>query len=426
MYEEIKGKKLLILAGGPNLVTLVERAKELGVYTVVTDYYDISDSPAKLVADEYWNTSWSDIDALEKKCKENGIDGITTGYSENVVEACIKLCERLNLPCYSNMEQLEVTRNKDKFKESCRENAVPVVKEYKSINEVETFPIIVKPVDRAGSIGVGVAQNKEELKRVYDYAMEMSYSKKVIIEDFIYNGTKFDVIYGVCDGNICLLSSSDTISAKNNGFEKVVQSGWIFPSKYQDIFLKKVDSSIRNMIKNLGIQNGCIFYSGFAIPKENDVDFVFFETGFRLSGGHLYNYTNKKEIINILDIFIIHALIGKANLTFNSDKQPDLKYLMVNYYLTDGTISKVSGIDEIRKNSDCNFILNLARIGKKCDSSKAILTKGAMIHLCNKSIDKLAEDLKVVNHLYSVENENKEDMIYDRIEPSLIKNWYKK
>ena len=68
--NELRGKKLLILAGESNLVTLVERAKELGIYTIVTDYYDTEHSPAKLVADEYWNISWTDIDALEKKCLE--------------------------------------------------------------------------------------------------------------------------------------------------------------------------------------------------------------------------------------------------------------------------------------------------------------------------------------------------------------------
>ena len=91
----IQGKKLLILAGGANLVTLVRRAQELGVYTIVTDYYDETISPAKKVADEAWNISWSDIDALEAKCREVGVDGITTGYSESPLDCCIQLCKRL-------------------------------------------------------------------------------------------------------------------------------------------------------------------------------------------------------------------------------------------------------------------------------------------------------------------------------------------
>ena len=60
--EALRGKKLLILVGGINLITLVQRAKELGIYTIVTDYYDTDRSPAKLVADEYWDISWDDID----------------------------------------------------------------------------------------------------------------------------------------------------------------------------------------------------------------------------------------------------------------------------------------------------------------------------------------------------------------------------
>lgn len=425
MYGDIKGKKLLILAGGPNLISLVERAKELGVYTIVTDYYDFIDSPAKTIADEYWDISWSDLDTLEKKCREVGVDGITTGYSENTVENCIRLCQRLNLPCYCNMKQLDVTRNKDIFKEECRKNGVPVVKEYKNLDEVNSFPVIIKPVDRAGSIGVGIAKNREELKKVYDYAMEMSYCKKVVIEDFIMNGSKFDVVYGIHEGEVMLLSDCDTINAKNNGTERVVQSGWIFPSKYHNQFLSKYDSVIRKMIKNLDIKNGFIFYSGFAIEEKNDVDFVFFETGFRLSGGHLYNYISKKGIINVLDIFIVHALTGNTQiLKINKDMEPDLKCLMINYYVTDGIISRFDGINQIRKMVDCGLFLELAHTGQKCDSSKAILTKTALIHLYNNSIECLADDVEVINNLYSVKNENGVDIIYDKIDSDFIRNWY--
>ena len=312
--EALRGKKLLILVGGINLITLVQRAKELGIYTIVTDYYDTDRSPAKLVADEYWDISWDDIDTLEKKCREEGVDGITTGYSESPVECCIKLCERLGLPCYCNDRQLALTRDKVLFKNECRKNGVPVVNEYASLDKVTSFPVIVKPVDRAGSIGVGVATNPEELKTAYDYAMEKSYCKNVIIEDFISDGSKFDVIYAICNGKPILLSDSDTINAKDNGFERVVQSGWLFPSRYEEAFLRKADKPIKRMIKDLDIKDGYIFFSGFARERENDVDFVFFETGFRLSGGHMYRYMIKREIVNILDLFIIHALTGSTEL----------------------------------------------------------------------------------------------------------------
>lgn len=54
------------------------------------------------------------------------------------------------------------------------------------------YPVIVKPVDRAGSIGISVAHNKAELEKAYDYAMDKSLCKEVIIEEYIYKAVKFD------------------------------------------------------------------------------------------------------------------------------------------------------------------------------------------------------------------------------------------
>lgn len=422
----LRGKKLLILAGGPNLVTLVQRARELGVYTIVTDYYDDKKSPAKKYADEAWNVSWSDIDTLEKLCIENKIDGITTGYSESPVDCCVKLCERLGLPCYCTKEQLDLTKDKVLFKNCCRENGVPVVNEYSSVDEVDSFPVIVKPVDRAGSIGVSVATNKEELNKAYEYAMEKSYCKNVIIEDFIYNGSKFDVTYAVTSGKITMLSNCDTVNAKNNGFERVVQSGWLFPSKYSNKFLQKADSALQRMIKSLKINDGYIFFSGFAIEKENDVDFVFFETGFRLSGGHMYKYMLRRGIVNLLDIFISHALLGNTDLVvWNEENQKGLKCAMVNFFATNGTVSEIVGAKKIEALDDCNFVINPGKIGQKCDASHAILSKIHMFHFCNASAEKLAEDIAFANSVYSVKNENGQDMVYDRIDPDFVKNWWK-
>ena len=336
-------------------------------------------------------------------------------------------CERLGLPCYCNDRQLALTRDKVLFKNECRKNGVPVVNEYASLDKVTSFPVIVKPVDRAGSIGVGVATNPEELKTAYDYAMEKSYCKNVIIEDFISDGSKFDVIYAICNGKPILLSDSDTINAKDNGFERVVQSGWLFPSRYEEAFLRKADKPIKRMIKDLDIKDGYIFFSGFARERENDVDFVFFETGFRLSGGHMYRYMIKREIVNILDLFIIHALTGSTELLeWHEEKNPGLKCAMINYYASDGTISEIRGLDDIESMKDCNFVLWIGHIGQKCDTRKAILSKIAMIHFCNHSAQALAKDVERANSLCSVNDENGKDMVYDRISPSVIADWWDK
>ena len=53
MKPDLSGKKLLILGAGAVETTLVYRAKELGIHTIVTDYnLDHRLSPAKDIADE--------------------------------------------------------------------------------------------------------------------------------------------------------------------------------------------------------------------------------------------------------------------------------------------------------------------------------------------------------------------------------------
>ena len=90
---KLTGKKLLILGATAGEISLVKRAQEYGVYVIVTDYHtDYTLAPAKNVADEAWDVSWSDIDTLEKLSRKSGGDGVLAGYSEFRVENMIKLC----------------------------------------------------------------------------------------------------------------------------------------------------------------------------------------------------------------------------------------------------------------------------------------------------------------------------------------------
>ena len=426
----VAGKKLLLLAGSANMVDLVKRAKELGIYTIVTDYNDKYDSPAKRVADEVWDISWTDIDKLENACRNAKVDGVIAGYSEFTVENQIMLCERLGLPCYCTKEQLKITRNKDFFKKECIANKVPVVHEYESPTLIEKFPVIVKPVDRGGSIGISIANNKKELDKAVKYAMDMSVCKKIVIEDFIFDGIKIDIYYGIVDGKITLLSTSDTINAKGNvssgGFSKVIQNGWLCPSKYHNQIISQLDKSLSRMIYNMGIKNGFIAFSGFAIEKDDLVSFVIFEAGFRLTGDHLYSYFKSIGFIDIQDIFIYHALLGdKKKIDIGEINKTNLKAAVVNYYADEGILTCVEGFDMISNLEDFNFMVNIGRLGHQCTKDNAILYKIAMFHFCNNSPDKLASDIDYSNKAFIAYNENGQDMVFERMESEMVKNWWK-
>lgn len=420
----VSGKKLLILGATPNEIPLIKRAQSMGVYVIVTDYNtDHRISPSKDVADEYWDVSWSDLDTLEQLCRENHVEGITAGFSEFRVDNLIKLTKRLGLPCYANEEQLAVTRDKSLFKKECRKYSVPTIKEYTSVNEVDQFPVIVKPVDRAGSIGVGIAWNTEELDKVFKVAMEKSVVKQVIIEDYITDATEIDVHYAVCNSKIFLLCTDDIVAAANNKTDgKVIQSVWLYPCRQENEFIKNVDPAIRKMIQGLGIKNGTIFFSGFSFPNG---DFSFFECGFRLWGEQEFEYDFRRGLMNYLDIYIVHALTGDlSTLALNASGNPKLKGAAISFYVKGGTIGRIEGIEKVAEMEDCVLALLDGYIGQECDGDKSILSKSALVGFANENEECLEYDVQKAYQLYRVTSDLGEDMIYDRIPEGTIAKWW--
>ena len=423
MYDFLKGKKLLVLGASESEIDIIRRAQSFGVHVTVTDYNkDWSKSPSKYVADEVWDISWGDLDILEKKCLENKIDGLLAGYSEIRVDNLIKLCKRLGFPCYSNEEQLEITRNKDIFKKTCIKYGVPVIKEYSSPEEVDEFPVIVKPVDRGGSIGISVANNKEELKKAYDYAMETSLCKKVIIEKYIKNGNKVNYTYAIRNGEIKLTSTCDTLTSKLHGDLTVIQNAWLYPQKQQEEALKKVDGNLRAMISGIGIKYGTIFFSSFVDENANS---LFFECGFRLSGSNKHAYLYRLGNVNYLDIYILHALTGTTDgIEVNPNPEPNLKCVTLNYYAKAGKVSQIKGFEEIKALPDCVLADTFVKIGDVCKDDKAILSKICRFSFCNESPEALAADVSFANKQLQVSDERGNDMIYDRIDSNVIKKWW--
>ena len=74
--DNLRGKKLLILCGNVVHVKVVEAAKEMGVYTIVTDSLPLSDAPAKALADEALFFNVLDVDNIVNWCKQNKVDGV--------------------------------------------------------------------------------------------------------------------------------------------------------------------------------------------------------------------------------------------------------------------------------------------------------------------------------------------------------------
>ena len=157
--------KVLLLGTSLASIEIVQTAKEMGCYIIVTDNLDPEHSEAKKAADEYWMISTDNLDLLEKKCREERVNAVFAGVSEFNLDRVKELTGRLGLPCYIEAVTWKYARDKSAFKKKCREIGIPVVEEY-SVSDpplpeelaVIEYPVVVKPVDGTGNKGLSVMQ----------------------------------------------------------------------------------------------------------------------------------------------------------------------------------------------------------------------------------------------------------------------------
>jgi len=163
-------KKLLILGANSETIPLIETAKKMGLYTIVTD--PDPEAPAKKVADRGININGMDIISLAQFCKTEKVDGVLVGVADRLIEPYQKVCEMLRFPCYGNQYQCEILTNKEKFNRVCKEYQLLVIpsvllpRSYSNADlENIKYPVFIKPVDRNSGKGMSIAYTRPELEQ---------------------------------------------------------------------------------------------------------------------------------------------------------------------------------------------------------------------------------------------------------------------
>ncbi len=350
----VKGKKLLVLGGGTATLDLVKNAKEMGVYTIVTDY--LPNGVAKDIADEQVMVSTVDMTELKKLIKEKKIDGVFCGPSEFNLRNLITLCEEVGLPCYTNMTLWNRCANKDEFKQYCTNNSVDCpmryfVDENSTQEELDAvdYPVIVKPVDGSSSNGITVCMDKSTLRQACRFAMETSTCKRIIVEKYIENGGElFGARYILNNGKAYPYLLIDTYIVDPIERKSLISHLTYTPSKHADYYMENMDTCVQNMISDMGLKNGTVFFQ--ALPYNGKI--YFHEMGYRLSGGMLFKFTEPLMGINDMKMMIRFAL-GEEMCSQNEIARLDVKCnnkvgAQLTIPLCTGQIAQIEGLAEVK------------------------------------------------------------------------------
>ncbi len=414
-------KKILFLGGIFSLIDVVQKAKEMGYYTIVTDYYDLERSPAKKVADKYYMISLADVDEVVKMIKEENVSGVITGFTDSYLEYYYEICKKAGLPCYGNLEQFMLCTNKEKFKNICREYGVNVIPEYhikenyspEDLKQIK-YPVVVKPVDNSGSRGVFICHNEQEFISSFEEALSYSPTKNVLVEKYI-EGDGMSWYYTIVDGNPILSAITDTTFYYPSKRVAPMRCGQLFPSKHLKEYMETAYHNVKNMIKGLGMKNGVLFLQGFY----DDGNFLIYEPGYRLNGGSTYRLIEKCCGYNQIEMLINFAVTGKMTDEDNVSKleQPDFngKYgFLLVIPLKKGKIKKVSGVDFVKELPDVDLFIQEYFEGEEVAVLGTTRANFAYILIVSNSKEELAETIKSIHENLIIENEDDEDMIFAR------------
>lgn len=252
-------KRLLLLGGSSYLIPAIKAAHDLGVYVITCDY--LPENIAHQYSDEYHNISIVDKDAVLELAQNLHIDGIMSYATDPGVVVAAYVAEKLGLPT-SPYESVKILQNKGLFRQFLGENGfnVPVAKSFSTIEEALqwakdiVYPVIVKPVDSAGSKGVTRVDMKSELESAINYALSYSLTNMFIIEEFIEKeGASTDTDSFSVNGELVFCSFNDQwfdLEAANPH----APSAYLWPSTMPQKAQAELRSELQRLIRLLNMK----------------------------------------------------------------------------------------------------------------------------------------------------------------------------
>ena len=250
-------KKLLIIGASILQLPAIQRAKELGYYVAVADYNP--NAVGIEYADEYFNASTIDIDAVVEVAKSFRPDGIMTLATDMPMRSIAKAAEVLGLPSISFETAVKAT-DKAHMIRAFEANGVEHPWFYaiddksilESVRARLMYPCIIKPTDNAGSRGVRLVENNSDLDSAYEYAASSSRSGSVIIEEYL-RGDEVSVEIIVKDGVPHVLAVTDKITT---GAPHFVEMGHTQPSRLPEGDVEKIKDLACRAVCAVGINTG--------------------------------------------------------------------------------------------------------------------------------------------------------------------------
>lgn len=349
-------KRVLMLGGSHFQAVSIKKAKEMGLYVITCDY--LPDNPGHKFADEYYNVSTTDKEAVLALAQKLNIDGIVCYASDPAAITQAYVAEKLGLNG-NPLSSVEILSNKDKFRKFLSDNnfCTPLAMGFETVEQAKSklhkfkLPVMIKPVDSCGSKGVSILKDPDKLEAQVESALSYSRNKRFIIEEFVEKkgyqiaGDGFSV-----DGKLlfrCFANEHFDIKSDN----MFVPIGESWPYNMPKHVHNKIHQTIQRAFDLLKLKTGAY---NFDIRIDNDENVYLMEIGARNGGNLIPQVTKYATGIDMVE-YTIKAALG--------ENCSDLKMVEPNGFWScymvhsdkPGILTDVIVDDELRQNNIVEF-----------------------------------------------------------------------
>lgn len=279
-------KKLAVIGASYLQLPLVKKAKEMGLE--VHCFAWAEGAVCKDFTDYFYPISIVEKEEILKICQEVGINGICTIASDVAAPTVAYVAKKMNL-VGNDYEAAVRANNKYQMREAFLKAGVPCPKYMmvtpETLHSAEVidglrefqYPIITKPSDRSGSLGVTKIMNSLEFYPAVELAMEKSFKYQAMVEEFI-EGREISVEFISYNGVHYPLQITDKVTTEAPHFVELEHHQ---PSTLSEEMFAIIYDITKNALNALGLTNGAS-HTEYKITKAGRIAIM--EIGGRMGG----------------------------------------------------------------------------------------------------------------------------------------------
>lgn len=394
-------KKLFIMGAGKGQLPIIKLANKMGYETIVGSIP--GDYPGINQAKKFREVDITNKEQVLKVAQEEAVDGIVADQIDIAVPTVAYVAEKMELEGIGYDCALKFT---DKFymRNECSKININMPVYYK-INKIEEainyscelgFPFMIKPIDGAGSKGVSLVYNENDLYEKFDIAYRSSKSKSVIIEQFI-EGNEY-----VVEGFASNYQYTNLAIGKRDYFDipgKFIPKSTLFRQPLSDVEQEifNVNSEIVNHFElKFGVTHG-----EYIVEKLTGKIYL---VEIAARGGGVNTSSDLIPLatgLNINQQYIKLALGEEQYIEIDNMKDNAAAYL--SFLLPKGKVTYISGVDEVKSIPNVQDVhLDELKLGLKINSPNDKSARQGPILIKGKNPDEIKSIMKQIKKLLHV------------------------